>query len=282
MENTILMTQPKNPDKPSPEPRENYLTYSVNYTNFRADALSGATGKQKTKPRDIPGDSRESSETPESDRVFIPYDPDESNSADSADRDIIPAEEFPETAELPRAVRSAYRRRSGIPMLYTFLTAAGLILGIYVAASAPGADISGSLLCGSGDFLGLLLRRLFWGAAFLISEYVCGFFALGRLLVWAAPLICGLGTGAALAGAFTIEGMNALRLAPGCAGCAAAVIFAAGTSSGMSSQLLRLVSSDKNSIVSTSPAAGEYTLRFLVYLAILSACAIAEAALRCA
>lgn len=282
MENTILMTQPKNPEKPSPEPRENYLTYSVNYTNFRADAISGATGKQKTKPRDIPGDPRESSETPESDRIFIPYDTDESNSADSAERDIIPAEEFPETAELPRAARSAYRRRSGIPMLYTFLTAAGLILGIYIAASAPGADISGSLLCGSGDFLGLLLRRLFWGAAFLISEYVCGFFALGRLLVWAAPLICGLGTGAALAGAFTIEGMNALRLAPGCAGCAAAVIFAAGTSSGMSSQLLRLVSSDKNSIVSTSPAAGEYTLRFLVYLAILSACAIAEAALRCA
>lgn len=282
MENTILMTQPKNPEKPSPEPRENYLTYSVNYTNFRADAISGATGKQKTKPRDIPGDPRESSETPESDRIFIPYDTDESNSADSAERDIIPAEEFPETAELPRAARSAYRRRSGIPMLYTFLTAAGLILGIYIAASAPGADISGSLLCVSGDFLGLLLRRLFWGAAFLISEYVCGFFALGRLLVWAAPLICGLGTGAALAGAFTIEGMNALRLAPGCAGCAAAVIFAAGTSSGMSSQLLRLVSSDKNSIVSTSPAAGEYTLRFLVYLAILSACAIAEAALRCA
>ena len=282
MENTILMTQPKNPDKPSPEPRENYLTYSMNYTNFRAGAISGATGKQKPKPRDIPGDPRESSETPEFERIFIPYDPDESNSADSAERDIISAEEFPETAELPRAARSAYRRRSGIPMLYTFLTAAGLILGIYIAASAPGADISGSLLCGSGDFLGLLLRRLFWGAAFLIAEYVCGFFALGRLLVWAAPLVCGLGTGAALAGAFTIEGMNALRLAPGCAGCAAAVIFAAGTSSGMSSQLLRPVSSDKNSIVSTSPAAGEYTLRFLVYLAILSACAIAEAALRCA
>ena len=282
MENTILMTQPKNPEKPSPEPRENYLTYSVNYTNIRADVHSGATVNQKTKPRDIPGDPRESSETPESDRVFIPYDPDESNSADSAERDITPSERIPETAELPRAARSTYRRRSGIPMLYTFLTAAGLILGIYIAASAPGADISGSLLCVSGDFLGLLLRRLFWGAALLISEYVCGFFALGRLLVWAAPLICGLGTGAALAGAFTIEGMTALRLAPGCAGCAAAVIFAAGTSSGMSSQLLRLVSSDKNSIVSTSPAAGEYTLRFLVYLAILSACAIAEAALRCA
>ena len=261
MENTILMTQPKNPDKPSPEPRENYLTYSMNYTKFRAGAISGATGKQKPKPRDIPGVSCEKTEAPESEIIFMPYDPDESDSADSAERDITPSERIPETAELPRAARSAYRRRSGIPMLYTFLTAAGLILGIYIAASAPGADISGSLLCGSGDFLGLLLRRLFWGAAFLISEYVCGFFALGRLLVWAAPLICGLGTGAALAGAFTIEGMNALRLAPGCAGCAAAVIFAAGTSSGMSSQLLRLVSSDKNSIVSTSPAAGEYTLR---------------------
>lgn len=282
MENTILMNQPKKPDKPSLEPREKYLTYSVNYTNFRAGALSGATGKQKPKPRDIPGVSREKTKAPESDIIFMPYDPDESDSEDSADQNITPAKEFPETAELPRAARSSYRRRSGIPPLYTFLTAAGLILGIYIAASAPGADISGSLLCGSGDFLGLLLRRLFWGAAFLLAEYVCGFFALGRLLVWAAPLVCGLGTGAALAGVFTLDGMNALRLVPGCAGCAAAVIFAAGTSSGMSSQLLRLVSSDKNSIVSTSPAAGEYTLRFLVYLAILSACAIAEAALRCA
>ena len=193
MENTILMTQPKNPDKPSPEPRENYLTYSMNYTNFRAGAISGATGKQKPKPRDIPGVSCEKTEAPESEIIFMPYDPDESDSADSAERDITPSERIPETAELPRAARSAYRRRSGIPMLYTFLTAAGLILGIYIAASAPGTDISGSLLCVSGDFLGLLLRRLFWGAAFLISEYVCGFFALGRLLVWAAPLICGLG-----------------------------------------------------------------------------------------
>lgn len=50
MENTILMTQPKNPEKPSPEPRENYLTYSVNYTNFRADALSGATENRKLSP----------------------------------------------------------------------------------------------------------------------------------------------------------------------------------------------------------------------------------------
>ena len=129
MENTILMTQPKNPDKPSPEPRENYLTYSMNYTNFRAGAISGATGKQKPKPRDIPGVSCEKTEAPESEIIFMPYDPDESDSADSAERDITPAEEFPETAELPRASRSAYRRRSGIPMLYTFLTAAGLFSG---------------------------------------------------------------------------------------------------------------------------------------------------------
>lgn len=101
MENTILMTQPKNPDKPSPEPRENYLTYSMNYTNFRAGAISGATGKQKPKPRDIPGVSCEKTEAPESEIIFMPYDPDESDSADSAERDITPSERIPETAELP-------------------------------------------------------------------------------------------------------------------------------------------------------------------------------------
>lgn len=50
MENTILMTQPKNPDKLSPEPRENYLTYSVNYTNIRADALPEPPENRKLSP----------------------------------------------------------------------------------------------------------------------------------------------------------------------------------------------------------------------------------------
>ena len=189
-----------------------------------------------------------------------------------------------QSSEPPRAVRSAHRayRRSGIPVFYLLAAAAGVAAGVYCAASPPaGADISGSLLCVPGDFLALLLDRLAWGTAFLLAEYICGYFALGKLLVWAAPLVCGLGTGAALSCAFLMEGVSALRLIPTSAGCLAAVIFAAGTSGGMSAQLLRLVSSDKNSIVSTSPAAGEYTLRFLVCLAILSACAIAEAALRC-
>ena len=47
MENTILMTQPKNPEKPSPEPRENYLTYSVNYTNIRRMAAFSAASSSK-------------------------------------------------------------------------------------------------------------------------------------------------------------------------------------------------------------------------------------------
>lgn len=250
------MTAEKKTDRHSSDTMEKYLTYSVSYANFRPDTIPGAVGKQIPRPE-------EHHESPDSAAVD-------------------PAEEIAAAEELPRAVRHAYRRRSGIPPLYTFMTAAGLIMGIYIAASAPsGTDISGSILCSSGSFLVLLIRRLAWGAAFLLAEYLCGFFALGKLLVWTAPLVCGLGTGAALAGAFTLEGITALRLIPGCAGCAAAVVFAAETSSGMSSQLLRMISSDKNSIVSTSPAAGEYTLRFLVYLAILSACAITEAALRC-
>lgn len=254
MENTLLMNLPPKPDKPFEDPQSDRLNYYVSYTDTCSETVPGAAGRQK--PQEVP-----------------PEQP-----ADSADEP-----ELSEAAELPRTHRSVYRRRSGIPPLYTFLTAAGLILGIYIGSSVPaGADLSGSLLCGSGDFLGLLLKRIAWGAAFLFAEYLCGFFALGRLLVWLVPLVCGLGTGTAIAAAFSIEGMNAMRLIPGCAGCAAAVIFAAGISSGMSSQLLRMVSCDKNSIVSTSPAAGEYTLRFLVCLAILSACAIAEAALRCA
>lgn len=187
-----------------------------------------------------------------------------------------------EPDELPRAVHRTYRRRCGIPPFYTLAAVLGVAAGVFIAATAPaGADISDSLLCGGGDFLGLLMRRLAWGSSFLLAEYICGYFALGKLLVWAAPLVCGLGTGAALAGAFMVQGASALRLAVTSAAAAAAVVFAAGTSGAMSAQLLRLVSTDKNSIVATSPAAGEYTLRFLVYLAILSACAIAEAAIRC-
>lgn len=181
--------------------------------------------------------------------------------------------------EPPRAAqRVRYRKSSRIPLF--LLTAAAVASGVYFAASAPaGTDFSGSIFCTSGDFGGILAGRLLWGCAFLAAEYVCGYFALGWLFIWAAPVLCGLGTGAALTGAFA-AGKNAAPLIIPAAGAVLSVILAAGSSREMSSQLLRLVSAGRSTVISPEPAAGEYTLRFLGHFALLAACAIAEAALR--
>lgn len=189
-----------------------------------------------------------------------------------------------DTDELPRADsairREARRRRRSVPVLQILIAIAGAAAGVYFAMSLPaGADYSGSLLCRSGDFAGLLIYRLIWGGAFLLAEYICGYFALGWLLVWAAPLVCGLGTGAALAGAFA-AGTNAAPLIIPAAGAVIAVALGAGTSQMMSGQLLRLISAPRSTIISDAPAAGEYTLRFLIWFGILSGFAIVECALR--
>ncbi len=200
----------------------------------------------------------------------------------------LPPEEISELTELtepPRAAHRSYRRRrSRIPLLHTLAAAAGAAAGVFLTVCAPaGTDFSQSLLCIPGDFLRLMTARLLWGTAFLLAEYIIGYFALGAPLVWLAPLVCGLGTGAALTGAFSTLGTEALKLIPTCVTTAAAVILGAGTSGYMSSQLLRLMSSGRNSItaaVSDYPPAGEYTLRFLIYFAVVAGSAIAEAAIR--
>ncbi len=186
----------------------------------------------------------------------------------------------PEAAqEPPRAVHREYRRSCRIPIGAAF-SAAGTAAGVYAAVSAAGLEYSGSILCAAGGFWEILGMRLLWGAAFLLAEFILGFFALGDMLVWAAPLVCGLGTGAALAGAFSVKGISAVLLVPSCAASVAAVVNGAGVSAAMSAQLLRLVSTSKSSIVAARPAAGEYALRFLVCLAILLGSFIVEAALR--
>ena len=195
------------------------------------------------------------------------------------------AEHPADPREPPRAKRRTYpRRRFGIPVVYALFAAAGTALGVFLAASAPeGTDFTESLLCGSGEFLQLTLNRLLWGLAFLTAEYITGYFALGGVLVWLAPLACGLGTGAALTGAFAESGVAALKLVPTCVSMTAAVVAGARASGDMSSRLLRLVSTGRNgmaAVVSDTPAAGEYTLQFLVYFAVAAGSAIAEAAVR--
>ena len=178
-----------------------------------------------------------------------------------------PAEE---TEELPRAgsaMRRMEKSRRRIPLFQLFAAAAGGAAGVYFTLTLPeGADISGSLFLLAGDFTGMLLHRLAWGGAFLLAEYICGYFALGWLLVW-------------LAAAFT-AGTSAAPVVIPAAVSAFVVAFAAGTSRNMSSQILQLVSSPCG-VVTDSPAAGEYTLRFLVWCGIFTACALLECALRC-
>lgn len=177
-------------------------------------------------------------------------------------------------------MRRMEKSRRRIPLFQLFAAAAGGAAGVYFALTLPeGADVSGSLFLLAGDFTGMLLHRLAWGGAFLLAEYICGYFALGWLLVWLAPLVCGLGTGAALAAAFT-AGTSAAPVVIPAAVSAFVVAFAAGTSRNMSSQILQLVSSPCG-VVTDSPAAGEYTLRFLVWCGIFTACTLVECALRC-
>ena len=191
-----------------------------------------------------------------------------------------PAEETEERPRAGSAVRRMEKSRRRIPLFQLFAAAAGGAAGVYFALTLPeGADISGSLFLLAGDFTGMLLHRLAWGGAFLLAEYICGYFALGWLLVWLAPLVCGLGTGAALAAAFT-AGTSAAPVVIPAAVSAFVVAFAAGTSRNMSSQILQLVSSPCG-VVTDSPAAGEYTVRFLVWCGIFTACALLECALRC-
>lgn len=190
------------------------------------------------------------------------------------------AAEIQQETAPPRAAHRVYRRSCRIPAVSAFAAAIGTGLGAYAACSVSGADFSGSILCVSGSFWELLGMRLLWGMIFLTAEYILGFFALGDLLVWTVPLVCGLGTGAALTGAFSQRGFSAAVLLPSCIASVSAVVMGAGISQAMSSQLLRLVSTNKNSIVAARPAAGEYTLRFLVCLTILLGAFIAEAAFR--
>lgn len=188
-----------------------------------------------------------------------------------------------ESEELPRAgsaLRRMERSRRRIPLFQLISAAAGAAAGIYFSLTLPeGADVSGSLFLCHGDFAGLLIRRLGWGGGFLLAEYLCGYFALGWLLVWLIPLVCGLGAGAALTAAIS-AGTNAAPLVIPAAVSAAAVAFAAGTSRNMSTQIMQLVSSPCG-VVTDSPAAGEYTLRFLIWCGVFTAGALAECTIRC-
>ena len=126
----------------------------------------------------------------------------------------------------------------------------------------------------------MLLRRMAHCGAFLIAEYITGYFAAGGLLVWLAPFVYGLGAGLSAASALMLGGEPLPVIF--CAAYAAVIVHGANASGEFSSLLLRLVSGRGGSVVTDGAAAYHFTLRFCLYLALLFALAMTEAGIRAA
>lgn len=145
-------------------------------------------------------------------------------------------------------------------------------------SAKEGGLAGGVMLCCEGSFLSLFLSRLVYGAAFLLAEYILGYFALGEWLVWVVPLCCGMGLGASAASLF-ISDNSPLTVIPAAA-TLFAVILGARCSGEFSAQLLRVISGSRTGIVLTADAAKSYTLRFAAYLALAGAAALIDAAIK--
>lgn len=193
-----------------------------------------------------------------------------------------PQEIAAEPPYIPRR-RISPVERHGRVFFCTLMCILGAGLGVAVAILFPlsADDFSQSVVMSeSGGFAGMLLRRLAQCGAFLLTEYIIGYFAAGGLFVWLAPLVYGLGAGLSAVGAFQLGG----ELLPVifCVAYAAVVVSGAASSGDFSALLLRLVSGRNGSVVTDGAAAYHYTLRFLLYLTLTLALAFTEAWIRAA
>lgn len=159
-------------------------------------------------------------------------------------------------------------------MLMTLTAVLGAAGGV-IAAGKCGV-VAGGILVTQGSFLELFLTRVIYGGAFLLVEYILGFFALGGAVVWAVPLMCGMGTGLTLAAAGAERG----ALIPGAVMTLAAAVFGAELSDSLSGQLLRVLMGSRTGLVITNGTAGDYTLRFLGLLGVNIAAGLIEAGIK--
>lgn len=152
----------------------------------------------------------------------------------------------------------------------------GVAGGIIAAGAGGSAD---TLLCsGGGSFLALFLDRLLYCGAFLLAEYLLGFFALGEWVAWLVPLLCGLGAGYSAVGLLGIKG-GGLLLVPAALSLVC-VVFGAAKAERFSAQLLRVVSGSRTGIVLTNGSLRDYTTGYFgcAVLAVISA--LIEAAIK--
>lgn len=198
--------------------------------------------------------------------------------SDSGTRPVQPTVQADETAtQAARGRRrAAHRERAGRgTLLLMTLTAVLGAAGGVIAAGKCGA-VAGGILVTQGSFLELFLTRVIYGGAFLLVEYILGFFALGGAVVWAVPLMCGMGTGLTLAAAGAERG----ALIPGAVMTLAAAVFGAELSDSLSGQLLRVLMGSRTGLVITNGTAGDYTLRFLGLLGVNIAAGLIEAGIK--
>lgn len=186
---------------------------------------------------------------------------------------LSPYSEYPEYPQEYRHVRSPELRRSEQVILMTAAAVCGAVGGVILALSdKPDPEVLQKLTDASlGGFGSIFLQRTMIGALFLAVEYLLGYFALGDLLVWAAPLVYALGT------AFRITALQGWILLPSAIVGAAAVIFGAALSSGFSRSLMRL-SSGGTVYLESSPKQ-KLTISFLGCFAAVLAAAIYEGAI---
>ncbi len=192
--------------------------------------------------------------------------------------DINQDEQTPPAARHVRA--PSVRRRSSVLVL-GFCAVCGALGGAlaYYAAGCP--EICGTVLSFmDGSFLELFLRRLLYGGAFLLAEYVLGYFAAGEWLVWALPLLSGMGAGFSLSAAY--GGAELFAMVPSAGIVVALCVFGANTSGELSALLLRLAGGNGGGVIMTGSAAKDYSIKFLGYLGWLIAAALYEAAVKLA
>ncbi len=178
-----------------------------------------------------------------------------------------------------RAVHTAYRRDS---RPFTVAAAAfGVVLGVVTALFFPlsGGDfLSGVAASAEGGFAAALFRRLCQVGAFVLIEFLLGYFAAGGAVVWIAPFVYGLSAGLTSAGV-TAAGGSAWVIAPELL-YIVIITAAARTSAELSALLLRLVSGESGSVVTRGRVSRSYDLQFAVYALGILAVALIEAAVK--
>lgn len=170
-------------------------------------------------------------------------------------------------------VRSPELKRGEYLILMSASAVCGAVGGVILALSGKAdpkalAQISEGLSNGFGN---IFFQRLIIGAAFLMAEYLLGFFALGDLFVWAAPLCCAMGL------SLRIAATQSWILLPSAFVTLIAVIIGSAASSGLSRTLMRL--SRGGTVHLEGSLRLKYTVNFLGYLAAVIAGAIYEGAI---